>query len=676
MKNIKTVGVVGAGTMGSALAQKFAQEGFRVILADRAMNFVEKGINGINATFAEGIQRKLFTEEQIRSFLSNLKGTDNLSDLKECDIVVEAIYEDFNAKTELFKELSSIVPSDTILATNTSSFSITELSAAVKNPERFIGLHYFFHAAKNRLLEIIPGLKTSEDTINAAYRFSVLSGKDAIYSQDAYGFVVNRFFVPWLNEAVRIYEENAGSIAQIEQVCKKVFGITMGPFELMNVTGVPVAYHAEKTLEIFGNLYTVANALKVKTEEKQQWTWEKESHDETGSDTQTPPLRGGREGLIKERMLGLVFFICSQILDEKICIASEIDRGAKIGLRWKKGPVELMRDLGETEVKRLVSKMAGSYKMEMPVSIGMDYWKPVNVKLEQKEAIAVITMDQPENLNALSEETIKQLGECFDAAEKNDAVQTIFITGSGKAFVAGADIKFFVKNIRKDRICDIESFTEFGQGVFERIDTSKKKVVAIVNGLALGGGLELALCADIILALPKAQMAFPETGIGIYPGLGGTQRSVKKIGNGLSKYLVLTGKMLSAKDAEEIGLVDKIISLDELFSLLSGEKPVPEIAEKSLASSWEAIKTFFENNSLQVIMAKQYSCDGISREDAGKLVKTIGFKAPVALKLADMLIDQAKGCTSELAHLREVFSTSDALLGLTSIGGKVTYLGK
>lgn len=668
MKNIKTVGVVGAGTMGSALAQKFAQEGFRVILADRAMNFVEKGINGINATFSEGIQRKLFSEEQIKSFLSNLKGTDNLSDLKECDIVVEAIYEDFNAKTELFKELSAIVPSDTILATNTSSFSITELSAAVKNPERFIGLHYFFHAAKNRLLEIIPGLKTSEDTINAAYRFSILSGKDAIYSQDAYGFVVNRFFVPWLNEAVRIHEEKAGTIDQIEQVCKKVFGITMGPFELMNVTGVPVAYHAEKTLEIFGPLYKVANALKVKTEEKQQWTL-----NNTAEPTIIDPTI---ELAIKERMLGLVFFICSQILDEKICIASEIDRGAKIGLRWKKGPVELMRDLGQTEVKRLVAKIAGLYSMEMPVSIGMDYWKPVNVKLEQKGSIAVITMDQPENLNALSEETVKQLGECFDAAEKNDSVQTIFITGSGKAFVAGADIKFFVKNIRKDRICDIESFTEFGQGVFERIDKSKKKVVAIINGLALGGGLELALCADIILALPKAQMAFPETGIGIYPGLGGTQRSVKKIGNGLSKYLVLTGKMLSAKDAEEIGLVDKIISLDELFSLLSGEKPVPENTEKSLGSGWDAIKNFFENNSLQVILAKQYSCDGISQEEAVKLAKTIGFKAPVALKLADMLIDQAKGCTSELAHLREVFSTSDALLGLTSIGGKVTYLGK
>lgn len=670
MKNIKIVGVVGAGTMGSALAQKFAQEGFKVVLADRAMNFVEKGMNGIKNTFTEGVQRKLFTEVQIKNFLNNLRGTENLSDLKECDLVVEAIYENFEAKAELFKELSSIVAADTILATNTSSFSITELSVSVTYPERFIGLHYFFHAAKNRLLEIIPGLKTSEDTLKSAYRFSVLSGKDAIYSQDAYGFVVNRFFVPWLNEAVKIHEENLAPIERIEQVCKNVFGIGMGPFELMNVTGVPVAYHAEKTLEIFGTLYKVAKALEKKTEEKQQWKWE------ISEDSLINNSHAAVDQAIKERMLGVVFFICSQILDEEICSASEIDRGAKIGLRWKRGPVELMRELGENEVTRLIVNIIDLYNMELPVSIGEKYWEPTNVKCVRKDSIAVITIDQPENLNALSEVTVNQLGDCLDEVEKDAAVKTIFITGSGKAFVAGADIKFFVRNIKKNRICDIEAFTEFGQEVFNRIDKSKKKVVAIINGLALGGGLELALCADVILALPKAQLAFPETGIGIYPGLGGTQRSVKKIGKGLSKYLVHTGKMLSAFEAEEIGLVDKIISMEEMFTLLSGEMPVPEIPQKNPGNRWISIKEFFENNSLQKILDKKYTYDGINQQEAERLVKTISFKAPVALKLADKLIDEARGCSSELQHLREIFSTSDALLGLSSIGEKVTYSGR
>ncbi len=669
MKKIRTVGVVGAGTMGSALAQKFVQEGFNVILADRAMNFVEKGITGIKSTFSEGTKKKLFTDEQIKNFLNNLKGTENLFDLQGCDLVVEAIYEDFNAKSELFKELSSIVPYDTILATNTSSFSISELAASVKYPERFIGLHYFYHAAKNRLLEIIPGLKTSEDTIKTAHRFAVLTGKDPIYSKDANGFIVNRFFVPWLNESVRLHQEKV-SIERIENVCKDVFGISMGPFELMNVTGVPVAYHAEKTLEVFGSLYTVAKELKKKTDEKQQWTWDKSK--ELNTCTTYPEVNLA----VKERMLGLVFFICSQLLDEKVCSASDIDKGARIGLRWKKGPVELMRELGENEVTRLIVKIIDLYNMELPDAIGKKYWKPANVKLEKNDAIAVITIDQPETLNALSEDTMKQFSDCFDRADKNSSIETIFITGSGKAFVAGADIKFFVNNIKNERICNIESFTEFGQSVFHRIDNSKKKIVAVINGLALGGGLELALCADLILALPKAQMAFPETGIGIYPGLGGTQRSVRKLGNGLSKYLVLTGKMLSARDAEEIGLVDKVISNEEMFSILGGEIPLPFIEKKSLEGKWISIKNFFEKNSLQKITDKKYSLDGMNREEAEKLAKTIKYKAPIALKLAEQLINEAKGCSSELDHLREVFLTSDALLGLSSIGEKVVYQGR
>ncbi|MBI2271194.1 MAG: 3-hydroxyacyl-CoA dehydrogenase/enoyl-CoA hydratase family protein [Bacteroidetes bacterium] len=670
MKTIKTVGVVGAGTMGSALAQKFLQEGFKVILADRAINFAEKGLEMIRSSLNQGLQKYIFTYEQLSEYLSNLKITDTLTDLKGCDLIVEAIYENFNAKTTLFKELCVIIPPDTILATNTSSFSVTELSAAVSHPERFIGLHYFYHAAKNRLVEIIPGDKTSEETTQTAYRFSILSGKDPIYSRDAYGFVVNRFFVPWLNEAVRLYEENVASIEQIETVCKELFGITMGPFELMNVTGIPVAYHAEKTLEVFGNLYKVAKALEKQTKENQLWTL-KIAGEEADK---TIPIKVKQE--IKDRMLGVIFFICSQILDEKICSAAEIDRGAKIGLKWKKGPIELMKEQGEDEVTCIIVKLIDRYNMKLPDSIGKKYWTPNYVKLKSKGTIAVITMDQPENLNALSEETVKQLGECFNKAERNPLVKTVFITGSGKAFVAGADIKFFVKNIKKERICDIETFTEFGQKIFDNIDNSSKKVVAIINGLALGGGLELALCADVILALPKAQMAFPETGIGIYPGLGGTQRSVRKIGRGLSKYLIHTGKMLSATEAEEIGLVDKIISREEMFSILSGEIDAPLINKKNMKSEWIAIRDFFEKNSLKAILDKNYSDAGLTSEYAEKLAKTVRFKAPIALKLADQLIDEAKGCTSELEHLREIFSTSDALLGLTSIGEKVNYLGK
>lgn len=666
MKKINTVGVVGAGTMGSALAQKFAQEGFSVILADREMKFVDKGLNGIKAMLNEGVEKKVFTKEQVENYLYNLKGTSSLEDLKVCDIIIEAIFEDFKAKTELFSTLSNLVPSHTLLATNTSSFSVTELSASVKHPERFIGLHYFYHAAKNRLVEIIPGEKTSPETKQTAYQFSVLSGKDPIFTADAYGFAVNRFFVPWLNEAVKLLDEGIGTIEIIDWVCMKTFGIGMGPFALMNATGVPIALHAQRTLEFFGPSYKVSGLLVKQVEKKENWVI---------GDMNLSGVNPDLHKQISERMLGSVFFVSSQILEENVCTAIDLNKGAKIGLRWKKGPVDLMKQYGETEVRRMVLAYSKIYGEKAPDIIASN-WNMEYVTLEKNENRAVITMNRPEDLNALNEDVVKQLDERFSEADKDPKIDTIFITGTGKAFVAGADIKFFVKNIQNKSLGKIITFTKYGQEVFEKIDSSKKKVVVLMNGMALGGGMELALCADVILSVPKATMAFPETGIGIYPGLGGTQRSAARVGKGLAKYLILTGKMLSAREAAETGLIDGLISTEELFDLLSGNKEVPNIQKKELTGKWKAYAELYSKNKFKAIISGNYSNGFIEKDEVGKLGKAMSYKAPVAMQIAEELIDQGKGPQSELEKLTAIFSTSDALKGLTSIGKRVEYEGK
>ncbi len=667
MKKIKTVGIVGAGTMGSGLAQKFAQEGFRVVLVDREKQYVDTGINKIKETLAEGINRGLFSEQQVQDTIARINGTTSLNELASCDLVIEAIYENFPAKTELFQKLCAIIGDEAIIATNTSSFSVDDLSTSVKNPERFIGLHYFFHPAKNRLLEIIPGSSTSDSVIQLVHQFSVMAGKDAIYTADKNGFAINRFFVPWLNEAVRLLAEGVATISQIDAICQKVFGIGMGPFQLMNATGIPVAMHAQKTLESFGPFYRVAPLLEEQVRSNQNWQLDDIENINYGDEVYQ---------LVAERMLGCVFFVCIQILTEKVCSATELNRGAKIGLRWRKGPVDLMKAYGAEAINRYMGKIVSPYGEVIPSVDKLDL-KMEFVTLRNTDNIAVITMSRPEELNALNEEVMQQLDLKFSEAEAMDEVDTIFITGLGKAFVAGADIRFFVRNMKTETVENILNFTKYGQDVFSKIAESSKQVVAVLNGMALGGGLELALCADQILATPKVALAFPETGIGIYPGLGGTQRATHRVGKGIAKYLILTGKMLTAQAALEVGLIDVLISTEEMLDILEGHQPPPPASEKpKLAEKWCEIANFYEQNSYRNIINGDYTDGGLGAEIITKLAKTMSFKAPLAMDTAEQLIDEAKGPDSELQKLKMIFGTSDAMLGLTSIGKKVAYKGE
>src|ERR1043166_1482416 len=341
----------------------------------------------------------------------------------------EAIFEDFQAKADLFKTLNEILDPKCIVASNTSSFAIKDLAMHVLFPQRFIGMHYFYHAAMNRLVEIIPGRVTSLETIKTALRFATASGKDPIFTRDEHGFAVNRFFVPWLNEAAKLLAEPGMSTKLIDEVCMKTFGIGMGPFALMNATGVPVAMYAERSMEFFGPSYKVSALLEEQVNKKLDWTFSN-GH---------IPASEEQEKSVRERMLGCVFFVCSQILEEQVCSAIDLNKGARIGLRWKQGPLELMKKTGIEEVKRLIQQYAARYNEQMPRVTESD-WQLEYVSMDKKGPVAVITVNRPEELNALNADVIRMLDYHFTEAERDPAISNIYITGSGKAFVAGADI--------------------------------------------------------------------------------------------------------------------------------------------------------------------------------------------------------------------------------------------
>jgi enoyl-CoA hydratase/3-hydroxyacyl-CoA dehydrogenase len=309
------------------------------------------------------------------------------------------------------------------------------------------------------------------------------------------------------------------------------------------------------------------------------------------------------------------------------------------------------------------------------------------VRYKRDGDIGRVMISRPDALNALNHTVVAQIEEAFIEADADPETKAIIIEAAGKAFVAGADIKFFIDCIRKNRLDDNVAFTTHGQEVLNRIDNSEKLVVAKMEGLALGGGLELALSADVIAATPKAIMGFPETGIGIYPGLGGTQRTSRFVGKALAKYLIFTNLIISARDALAIGLVDYVFSPDEIdgriLSLIEEGKMMPRKGKtaEELPTDWQRIRELFADENIPSWLDGKY----LDNEDpkVAKIAKIIAAKAPIALKFANRIVDEgfemplAEGLKQELAHLNEVFSTADALTGLTSVGkGKPKFEGK
>jgi enoyl-CoA hydratase/3-hydroxyacyl-CoA dehydrogenase len=297
------------------------------------------------------------------------------------------------------------------------------------------------------------------------------------------------------------------------------------------------------------------------------------------------------------------------------------------------------------------------------------------VKSQTDDAVATVTINRPDAMNAFNETVGSQLAAAFRAAAKDSATKGIVIAGAGKSFIAGADIRFFVRNIESRDLARTVAFTEGLQQLFLEIQNCAKPVVARVHGLGLGGGVELALACDYIVATPNAAFGFPETGIGIFPGLGGTQRTTRRIGTGLTKWLVLTGQILTAQEALAIGLIDAVAPRDELDAAvlkMLGRGPSDERRPAPPPESYRKLAVFFDSNHVETIRLGQANTGGDEQID--KAMKVVGTKAPIALKIAAALIDGGsrvpleEGLRMELSHVPEVFATTDALTGLRSIG--------
>ena len=232
--------VLGAGTMGSGIVQAFAQKGYEVIVRDIKDELVQSGIVRINNGLSKLVSKGKMTEETKEDILSRISGTTDMNLAADCDLVVEAAIENMKIKKEIFVELDKICKPETILASNTSSLSITEVASATNRPEKVIGMHFFNPAPVMKLVEIIRGMATSQETFDAVKELSVAIGKEPVEVEEAPGFVVNRILIPMINEASFILQEGIASVEDIDTAMKYGANHPMGPLALGDLIGLDV----------------------------------------------------------------------------------------------------------------------------------------------------------------------------------------------------------------------------------------------------------------------------------------------------------------------------------------------------------------------------------------------------------------------------------------------------
>ncbi len=241
---MKKVGVVGCGLMGSGIAQMSALNGYATVVVEVNDEILTKGLASIQDWLEKGKKRGKVTDLQIEAVKKNLSSSMQLSALKDCDLVVEAVTENTELKKKVFKQLSELVRDDAILATNTSSISVTELATVVKNPERMVGMHFFNPVPIMKLVEIIRGLATTDSVMAASREFALSLGKEPITCPDTPAFVVNKLLIPYLLDAVRMVQDGIATPEDVDKAMVHGCGYPMGPITLLDYVGLDTTCHA------------------------------------------------------------------------------------------------------------------------------------------------------------------------------------------------------------------------------------------------------------------------------------------------------------------------------------------------------------------------------------------------------------------------------------------------
>ncbi|WP_135363868.1 3-hydroxyacyl-CoA dehydrogenase family protein [Halosimplex halophilum] len=264
---VDTVGVVGAGTMGSGIAQVATQSSYEVVLRDIEQDLVDQGIENLTEGLDRLVEKGTIDEAEAETMRDRVTGTTEMDDLADADLVVEAVVEDIDVKRDVFADLDDATDDDVVLATNTSTLSITTIAAATDRPANVVGLHFMNPVPVMKGVEVVVGEKTDPEVVEFAHEFAEALGKETWEADDKPGFVTNRILMPWINEGIRAYDEGVAAREDIDRGMELGTNVPMGPLELADHIGLDVCLHASETLhEELGDRYKPAYLLKRKVE--------------------------------------------------------------------------------------------------------------------------------------------------------------------------------------------------------------------------------------------------------------------------------------------------------------------------------------------------------------------------------------------------------------------------
>jgi enoyl-CoA hydratase/3-hydroxyacyl-CoA dehydrogenase len=609
--------VVGAGTMGGQIAQTIAAAGIPVVLKDIDQALVQAGLDEA-ANVTRGQVGKLAekgkisaeqAEKQIGEILGRIAGTISYEGFGEVDFVVEAVPERMDIKQSVFAELDAATPGHAILASNTSSLSITEIGEATLRPDKVIGFHYFYPASIMPLIEIVEGEETSAETVSAAVTFAQTIRKQPITCAEVPGFVVNRILNSGIAEVWREQEQKGLSINKIDEGVGAAGVVPVGPYYLVNLLGLDTVLHvAEHLVESYGEerFYVPKSMQKLVADGK---LGAKTGGDGFYAPDGTPNVKGDADPDIDElvELLSLKTLLeACLVLEEGVATHRDIDFGmmAGAGLDPRRGLMppfmkadaegldsilERMEGAAERHGERfapptILRRMVAQGRFGQKTGQGFyaypqpDQEQPAEViKLETRSDGVSIAWLANGQMNSISPQVVEDLGKVWEQAKAAEVRALVIASSNPFLYSAGADIKAFTTMDEQAG----RKLIEETHGLFREMERSGIVTIAAVNGLAFGGGCELSMACDVRIAARSAIFGQPEIKLGIIPGFGGTQRLPRLIGTNKALEMNLVGDPILAEEAFELGLVNRVVDDHELLDTalmwarkLAGQAPL------------------------------------------------------------------------------------------------------